>query len=43
MAGADKPHLVVTPTPTTTGELEVRYDFVLETGADRRQAISAAY
>jgi catechol 1,2-dioxygenase len=43
VAGADKPDLVVTPTPTTTGELEVRYDFVLETGADRRQAISAAY
>lgn len=43
VAGADKPDLVLTPARAAGGGLEASWDFVLQPGAARRQAISAAH
>ena len=43
VAGADKAELVLEPVRNGDGELEVTYDFVLQPGSARREAISAAH
>jgi catechol 1,2-dioxygenase len=43
VAGADKPDLTLQPSRAANGALEVTYDFTLEPGEAKRQAISAKY
>lgn len=43
VAGADKPDLVVNPTPGADGELEVTYDFTLQPGGTNRLGHSAVH
>lgn len=43
VASADKPDLTLQPSRAADGSLEVTYDFTLEPGEAKRQAISAKY
>lgn len=43
VAGADKPDLTLQPTRADDGGLEVTYDFTLEPGVAKRQAVSAEH